>query len=719
MRNLKVDRTLFLSETLEFEVRYDDPQVEGLVEDAPVVYEGVKYYISQITKTHDELGVLFKVEAEAGWMRLADVKKLGAVTLSASTPANGVTTILENTSWSLDSGGSTTAADTYYFSKTDASVLDLLWQWAKATGYELDFDTVNRKVAIIDSVGATKVNGFRYGRNVISITRTSTPPKATRIWPYGQNGLGIGSVNGGVPYLEDYTYYTDQGVTLADAQTYYRKDEIYVDESFQVASTLLVAAQVRLDRLSQPSVKYEADVVDLRTLTGLAEYEFELGDQVPVYDSLLGVDIYARVTQHTRYPLEPHKDRVVLTYGDYALPDPSVADARSSGNGYWALFRSSNGAALQLRNGGTYIVARIPLEFSQGGEAVYGLRILATGVGAGNMTVQVYDNESATEIIDVTTHAFTNGAYTLYSTTWSAKELSGVYDYRVRLTAGSSSSTGVDIALEDADFWILAQNASETLPTQDNSQTFNYTGTVQTFTVPDNVTEVTIVCLGGSGAGGDGASAGAAGLGGSVTATFTVVPGTVYDVYVGGVGSNVDGPGGWLGGGNGGNWSTDGGGGGGASFVVATGGARSAAIICAGGGGGGGGYGGTGVSGDGGGGGLYAGIDGEASSFGGGGGGATQFAAGAGGSAGIGSPGEAGDVDGLGYGGDANDGGAGVGSGGGGGGFHGGGGGGGEAAGGGGGSGYVAATGFDIEAEDAVRSGAGQIVVSWDDPLEV
>ena len=140
--------------------------------------------------------------------------------------------------------------------------------------------------------------------------------------------------------------------------------------------------------------------------------------------------------------------------------------------------------------------------------------------------------------------------------------------------------------------------------------TFNFTGGIQTFTVPADVCDTLFIqcwgAQGGDGAvGGSSTSGGAGGLGGYAEGYLVVNPGDVLNIFVGGQGATPTG--GFNGGGNGG--STNAGGGGGASDVRVGGTAESNRVITAGGGGGGGragcesgtaGVGGTGGSGGGG-----------------------------------------------------------------------------------------------------------------------
>lgn len=114
----------------------------------------------------------------------------------------------------------------------------------------------------------------------------------------------------------------------------------------------------------------------------------------------------------------------------------------------------------------------------------------------------------------------------------------------------------------------------------------NYTGTVQTWTVPAGVSKISIDVQGAQG-GSTGSLGGNGGLGGRVQTNLSVTSGSVMYFYVGGQGNNTVNSAGWNGGGNGYyGVSFHGGGGGGASDVRTGGTAITNRVIVAGGGGG-------------------------------------------------------------------------------------------------------------------------------------
>jgi hypothetical protein len=257
------------------------------------------------------------------------------------------------------------------------------------------------------------------------------------------------------------------------------------------------------------------------------------------------------------------------------------------------------------------------------------------------------------------------------------------------------------------------------------TETFEHTGSTQTFTVPDDVCRVTAVAYGAQGGG----NRDTGGLGGQATTELDVTPGETLVIEVGGQGAlggigtaggtGVGGVGGYNGGADGGDgtdlaFTNEGGsGGGGATDVRQTGNGLDARVLVAGGGGGGGGV-SSAEGGDGGGQTGDAGGDGGGGSTGGGGG--TQTAGGAAGSNATSGTATAGSAGAGGTGGSSAADSVGGGGGGGGGWFGGGGGGdassvSGGASSGGGGSGFGSA---GVSFVNGVRSGDGQLQVTYD-----
>lgn len=275
--------------------------------------------------------------------------------------------------------------------------------------------------------------------------------------------------------------------------------------------------------------------------------------------------------------------------------------------------------------------------------------------------------------------------------------------------------------------------------------TFFFTGSVQTFTVPPSVDSILIECFGAQGGSSNDRSPtnGAGGLGGFTSGKLPVTNGQVLNIYVGGEG-DVNGTGGFNGGGQGGTGSAGSscfggpaGGGGGASDVRAVGTTLADRVIVAGGGGasgrdycngtcqpcgcgGGGGGAGGGVGGPG-----QAAYNcgfnypGQNINFGGGG---TATAGGTAGPQDNGST-NLGTAGGLGIGGTGSNGQYDVAGGGGGGGYYGGGGGGGAAngsgvggGGGGGGSGYVDASMLPVGSTAGVQTGDGMVILEYGAP---
>jgi hypothetical protein len=732
------DERLDQSETLGFTIPVRAPKAELVVEDTELRWRDRFFIVRQVERERSGADAVLRVECDALWYRLGEDTLVGSVLQPVATTSTGATgvpepetlrgganIILAGSGWTLDQARTPAGGDRFVMEEQDLTRLALLRRWANITGTHLRFDTAGKRVAFTTTQGAESPASFRYGRNLERIMRRSTPPVATVLYPFGRDELGIEGVNGGSPFVEDFSFYTALGLTLSQARARYTKRRVWRDDRYLIDTNLRDAAVRKLAEWSVPTVSYECKVVDLAELVGFDEAQgLAVGDTVRVADSVLGIEVRAVVARLKRYPLEPWRNEIELS----SLPE-RPGDTSSSTRGTtsmsWAMFKDDNAAEYRLRNDGSYLVNRIGLRFREGGEAVFGYDVNAVGVGTGSLAVSAFDAETGGLLHRPLVIPYTDGQVIHENMTWAMKGLVGQKDVRIRMVAtasdGASALRGVNVLTGESRLWVLAYGGVQQTPTLPNTIRYLYTGAVQHFTVPDNVFEITVDAYGGGGG---------AGGGGRVGATFPVVPGQQFDVYVGGKSSND--AAGWPNGGAG-DRVTGGGfgrGGGGSSDLRPSGsGFASAWIVAAGAGGGG-----EGVLTPGGGAGFYVGQDGnERESFGlktKGTGSPNQWTGGTGGLAiNYGPPPftQVGENGTFGQGGAAGDTGnsfAYCGGGGGGGWWGGGGGGAGGGGGlygggGGGGTGWIApASGyFDLVLSDNVNDAHGYIDVSWANPL--
>ena len=250
-----------------------------------------------------------------------------------------------------------------------------------------------------------------------------------------------------------------------------------------------------------------------------------------------------------------------------------------------------------------------------------------TAIGACSGTVQLSSDDFATCV------GFAASAPSMSSgdtvAMWvPAATLAESTTYKIRVTSGAVDTLGLPVVpFSQATGFMTG-----------GSQTFAFTGDVQTFPVPAGFSLVTIKAWGGGGGSGFAGPA-RGGAGGFVQGTFGVGGGTVLAIDVagggrGGEGNNTGGQAGYGGGGTGG--SGQGGGGGGRTLVT-----TGATVLVVVGGGGGSGSGGTPIAYTGGPGGGLVGGDGGYSYGATGGTGGTQIAPGLGGTgtSGDGAPG--------------------------------------------------------------------------------
>ncbi|WP_201981567.1 tail fiber domain-containing protein [Hymenobacter rubidus] len=277
--------------------------------------------------------------------------------------------------------------------------------------------------------------------------------------------------------------------------------------------------------------------------------------------------------------------QVFSSAGGFRFPDNSVQTTAA----FDAQQLSISGATISLTNGGTVAVPADNLGNHTATQNLnLGTNLLVGNGGSSGVAV------SSSGSVGIGTTPAASAALEVSSTT---KGLLPPRLSTAQRNAIASPATGLVVYNTTTNrlntwngtSWDAALAATEQ-PYQNPSQAFAYTGTVQTYTVPEGVTSLRVDAVGASGGGLDfSGTLQRGGIGARVQATLQVTPGQVLQIRVGGAGAFSNTVSGAAGGYNGGgSVATNGGSGGGATDVRVSGGALTDRLLVAGGGGGGG-----------------------------------------------------------------------------------------------------------------------------------
>lgn len=445
-------------ETLTFTIRADDPKAFAVQADRLVEHAGRYYRVEELNDFRDSSGKpMTEVYCEARWMDLGKRSRAGTYSVLAKTPLQGMTLILAGTGWTpvFDSPAD---ASLYSMEDIDASNLTLIRRWASIVGREVVFDTAAKTVTFVEQVGEDRGVGFRYGHNLREVSRRYRPPVATRLYPFGANNLNIAATNpSGLTYIEDYSWYTAQGLNPTQAAQLFRKDQVWYDARYLLGVTLYDAAVRRLASIAQPTISYELAVADFATLTGSTADDVQLGDVVRVRDPDFGIDIATRVVRLVEKPLRPQDNEIELDYLQPGLAE--VADPESSRSldyNALSLLVDENADPVEITSG-TLVWGAISITLA--GASTYAAGGTIRGVADGSGTVRFGLYLDGTPVGDTFDFAFTTGQQVEFS--WPTMQTGleeGSYSVEWRAQVVSGSGT-IDVAAGAARAWLISSGA--------------------------------------------------------------------------------------------------------------------------------------------------------------------------------------------------------------------------------------------------------------------
>ena len=303
-----VDKTFFRTRSyggkmsLQFDISPKHELYRYFIPETDVEYDGQRYVIKGV----NERKTITTINAE---LDLSGLNSVAFAEFKCSTESfyNVCRDILADTGWTIV--GAELVSKRTTLELKDVTVLDILEYCTNATAYNTcyRFDTINKIIYCIKPHNNTNPIGtyFTDELNLSELSyKGSSSALVTKLYAYGKDGISIASVNGGKPYIENYTY-TKKVIAL-----------VWRDERYVNPQSLLDDAIVKLNTLAVPEQSYTAKVIDLAK-TNPDKYAdilaYDLYDVVTLIDRNRKTRINHRIVEVKEYPENPIQNTVTLS----------------------------------------------------------------------------------------------------------------------------------------------------------------------------------------------------------------------------------------------------------------------------------------------------------------------------------------------------------------------------------------------------------------------
>ena len=279
-------------DTLTFSIPYRDSKRKYIDNEKKIQIVDDVYKIRTITDVKDSTGsTITQVYAEAEFYDLTFSVRKEEKKFDAETADVAMAYALADTEWSVGTVNVTTKRT---WTSTEKNALSILRSIANLHGGDLIFDCPNRLVHLLTVNGKDSGALFAYKKNMKSIERiVDTRSLVTRLYAVGAEGMTFSDINGGKPYLEDFTYSKEIRITTLDCS------------SFTNPYQMKEFTAMRLAEYCKPTVSYVLNAMDLSVLTGYEHEAWNLGDYVRVEDKELGLSVTTRIVRREYNLQEP------------------------------------------------------------------------------------------------------------------------------------------------------------------------------------------------------------------------------------------------------------------------------------------------------------------------------------------------------------------------------------------------------------------------------
>lgn len=217
--------------------------------------------------------------------------------------------------------------------------LEAAVQLQKTFGCALRFDTANKRVTVLYPQEMPLSNSFV----VDSVNLRSCPQYKgrstelyTRIYPVGKDGLGIASVNNGIPYLDDHSY----------TKTVICK--LWVDARYTDAASMKRDAKARLSAASRPIRSWTLDVIDLIRINPAIwpEMELTIWTRLLLQDSARDTTEPVQVVGDVVYPYYPERNKITVSTEIETLQNTvaqALTNLQDPNGALWAQIKARRG----------------------------------------------------------------------------------------------------------------------------------------------------------------------------------------------------------------------------------------------------------------------------------------------------------------------------------------------------------------------------------------
>ena len=313
-QNTRIDKKVSMDDkTFQFECPVEDLASNYIELEGYIDADGDRYVIKEITSVTEGLAHVFcnlAVDDLKG-------KKYPFFETVEQTLYNAMDSVLDGTDWEYVTTGYSYPNKKRTLRMNDCSVYDLIKQATSTYLCECRFDTINKVVYLVDTLGEVRDETFfisDFNLKKLEVIK-DTHEFYTEIEPYGKDGMPL---SGGYTDGDGRKYLIRIGYSGGKKQRY-----IWRDERYTVADSLRDDAQAKINEMSVPKVSYKIDIIDLYRnneqfpipggqISNINRFEFDIGDTISVIETETETFVKQRVTEMTMYPDEPDQNTLVI-----------------------------------------------------------------------------------------------------------------------------------------------------------------------------------------------------------------------------------------------------------------------------------------------------------------------------------------------------------------------------------------------------------------------